>query len=172
MRWLTILQAGSPIFWSSRLRKNATGSQPLSHAVNNNNWFIKEDAMSLNTGEIQPVASGPWVPQEADKKEVKVIAPVAKTEGGNTAKVGEDRTQGGNPGSLPQGFTDEVLEQLKTMLGENTSLEFQVDGNGKTKIKVFDKKTGEVIRQIPAESTVMIQQKLEELRGILFDDKV
>ena len=130
--------------------------------------------MSLNTGEIQPVASGggTWIPPETEKKEVQVIAPVAKTEGGNTAKVGEDKTQNGNSGSLPQGFTEEVVKQLQSMLGDSTSLRFRVDGKGKTSITVVDKKTGEVIRKIPADNTAMIQQKLEELRGILFDDKV
>jgi flagellar protein FlaG len=128
--------------------------------------------MSLNTGEIQPIASGPWVAPEADRKEVQVIAPVAKTQGGTSAKIGEDKMQNDTSGSMPKGFTDEVVRQLQSMLGENTSLNFQVDGKGKTIIKVMDRQTGKVIRQIPSESMVKIQQKLEELRGILFDDKV
>ena len=129
--------------------------------------------MSLNTGEIQPIASGPWVAPDTERKEVQVIAPVAKAEGGTSStKIGEDRTKNDTSGSLSQGFSDEVAKQLQSMLGDSTSLMFQVDGKGGTVVKVLDRKTGEVIRQIPAENMVKIQQKLEELRGILFDDKV
>ena len=128
--------------------------------------------MSLNTGEIQPIASGPWVAPETERKEVQVIAPVAKAEGGTSSKIGDDKTKNDTSGTLSQGFSDEVAKQLQSMLGDTTSLMFQVDAKGGTVVKVLDRKTGEIIRQIPAENMVKIQQKLEELRGILFDDKV
>ena len=40
---------------------------------------------------------------------------------------------------------------------------------GDTIIKVVDRETDEVIRQIPSEEVVRLRQRLEEVAGVLFD---
>ena len=47
--------------------------------------------MSTTTGEILPVASGPWVVPENQQKEVPSVAPVTRTEGGSAAKTGDPK---------------------------------------------------------------------------------
>jgi flagellar protein FlaG len=39
-------------------------------------------------------------------------------------------------------------------------------------VKVTHKKSGELIRQIPSEDVIRLRQKLEELTGLLFDEKI
>jgi len=61
---------------------------------------------------------------------------------------------------------------IKQMQGPTTSLEFSV--HSKTKeimVKVTDKDSGEVIREIPPEKTLDFVAKLWEMAGILIDER-
>jgi flagellar protein FlaG len=54
----------------------------------------------------------------------------------------------------------------------NTRLSFEVyDKTGELVVKVINRDTQEVIRQIPSEELLRLHDKLEELRGVLFNDK-
>lgn len=54
----------------------------------------------------------------------------------------------------------------------SSSLEFSVDDStGKTVIKVVDKSTHELIRQIPAEEMLAIARALDRLQGLLLHQK-
>lgn len=54
----------------------------------------------------------------------------------------------------------------------NVSLSFEVyDKTGDVVVKVINRDTKEVIRQIPPEDLLEITEKLEELRGVLFAGK-
>ena len=55
----------------------------------------------------------------------------------------------------------------------NNSLTFSVDkDSGKTIVKVIDKSTDEVIRQIPSEEMLAIAQALDKIKGLLVHQKV
>ncbi len=55
----------------------------------------------------------------------------------------------------------------------NVKLEFNKDDEtGQTYIKIVDKDTGDVIREIPPEEVRRLAEKLDEMVGILFDKKV
>jgi flagellar protein FlaG len=134
-----------------------------------------EATMSVNTGEIQPIASKPWIVPDATRKETQVIPPVAKAEGGMTKGVGEDNTDSRDkfaPVSDPK-VDAQVAEQIKSFLQETADVElnFHKDESGKMVVRVLDRSTGKVVRQIPPENLVKVRDKLEELRGILFDGK-
>jgi flagellar protein FlaG len=45
------------------------------------------------------------------------------------------------------------------------------EGTGKTMIKVVNKDTGDVIREIPPEKALDMAAKMDEMLGILFDQK-
>jgi hypothetical protein len=133
-----------------------------------------EAVMSTTTGEIQPVASGPWVAPETKHKEVQSIAPVSRTEGGTAAKVGGFKANSGADFPFPSpGFSAGVVRQVQSFLRENMGIElnFIEGGDGRTVVQVRDSNTGEVIRQIPPEQVTRFRDKLEKLRGILFDGK-
>src|SRR5271157_5638343 len=128
--------------------------------------------MSSTTGEIQPVVSVPWVASETQLKEVQSIPPVTRTEGGSAAKVGDfGANSGANFPDPPPEFSAELVQQLQSFLKENMGIElnFIAGADGRTVVEVLDSNTGKVIRRIPPEKVSLFRDKIEKLRGILFD---
>lgn len=63
------------------------------------------------------------------------------------------------------------LEKIKTFL--RSEAEFKVDRDlNMIIIKIKNADTGEIIRQIPPEVAVKIAKNLQELIGVLFDERV
>lgn len=59
----------------------------------------------------------------------------------------------------------EINQALKTLA---TNLKFEVDDDsGHTLVKVIDRESGEVLRQIPSEATVRIARSLDKMIGHL-----
>jgi flagellar protein FlaG len=69
---------------------------------------------------------------------------------------------------------EEVIKNLKEKLSMlNTQLQIQIDKDTDiVVVKVIDKKTKEVIRQIPPEYVLKIAKYLDEIAGLLFSEKV
>lgn len=68
-----------------------------------------------------------------------------------------------------QDALNEVQERMDQM---GTNLQFSMDKVAEDiVVKVTDKKNGELIRQIPSEDVIKLRKKLEELSGLLFDEK-
>ncbi|WP_052702845.1 flagellar protein FlaG [Paenibacillus beijingensis] len=66
-----------------------------------------------------------------------------------------------------------VDRAIKAMEGPHTTFEFSVHKETNAiMIKVLDKDTGEMIREIPSEKTLDIAAKMMEIAGILIDHKV
>lgn len=62
---------------------------------------------------------------------------------------------------------------MKAMQGKSTNLEFTVHETTKLiAVKVVDKHTGEVLREIPPEKSLDFVAKLWEMAGILIDEKI
>ena len=61
----------------------------------------------------------------------------------------------------------------KAMQTFSSNLEFSVDDAaiGKTVVKVVDKETGDMIRQIPSEEALAIARALDRLQGLLIRQK-
>lgn len=126
--------------------------------------------MGTNTGEIQPITRDVWVQPDPGKKEVQVISPVAKAEGATTKKTADDRTEGNASWNLEKNA--KMVEQLQAALDEalNVQLNFKVDTQtNQMVVQVVDRENGKVIRQIPQAGLQNLREKVEELRGIIFD---
>ena len=55
----------------------------------------------------------------------------------------------------------------------NNSLQFSIDDDsGRTVVKVVDRQTEEVLRQIPSEEMLDIARALGKLKGLLVEQKV
>ncbi len=66
----------------------------------------------------------------------------------------------------------DTLEKDIEMI-HNVGLQFSVDhSTGRTIIKVFNKDTGKLIREVPPKSVLNLSAKLDEMMGILFDKTV
>jgi flagellar protein FlaG len=54
----------------------------------------------------------------------------------------------------------------------NVGLEFEVhDATGRLKVTVLDKETGDIIREVPPHQVLNMVAKLDEMMGILFEQK-
>jgi len=67
----------------------------------------------------------------------------------------------------------DAVAQLQDEMGsKNISLGFAVDPVSKRSvIYVSNKETGELIRQVPAESVLRVAQSIENLKGLIFDEQ-
>ena len=67
----------------------------------------------------------------------------------------------------------DVLEVAKQHFHiSNVGLNFSVHAaTGRIKVSVTDKETGEVIREIPSEQVLNLMAKLDEMMGIILDEK-
>ena len=67
---------------------------------------------------------------------------------------------------------DDVVSELNNLVRElHRELQFSVDNkSGDTIVKVIDRETDEVVRQIPSEEVVRLRQRLQEAAGTIFQD--
>ena len=73
----------------------------------------------------------------------------------------------------------EITQELLNMVGENfkmihdVDLEFSIhEATGRTLVRVIKGGTGEIIREIPPEQILNLAAKIDEMMGILYDQKV
>lgn len=67
----------------------------------------------------------------------------------------------------------EALDSINSVMRVmNRGLKFSVDADTKAVVvKVIDRETGEVVRQIPAEEALRIKHALHQLQGLLIGEK-
>ena len=63
---------------------------------------------------------------------------------------------------------NEIMDDLQTSLG----FSIREDLNSLVVVEIKDRKTNELIRQIPSEEMLAIKEKMEELTGLLLDHSV
>lgn len=75
--------------------------------------------------------------------------------------------------------TVEITQETLDVVGENFKMLHNVDLNfsiheatGRTFVKVINGDTGEMVREIPPEQILDLAAKIDEMLGILFDQKV
>ncbi|HAA04310.1 MAG TPA: hypothetical protein DCE18_13125 [Syntrophobacteraceae bacterium] len=128
-----------------------------------------------NVLEIKPVALGPWISPEVKDRQEPQVTKIVKVDAGVVRNPGRDAAaQSGEPQqfySLEQ--TRELVNSVQSFLNLlNSSLGFMIqEETGRVLVKVFDRNTKKVIREIPPEDLVKLQEKLQELRGVLFNGK-
>lgn len=80
-------------------------------------------------------------------------------------------TAQGEPVSLEQ--LNAVVAFISETVGQRSiATEISVDEDlGRVVIQINDKETGELVRQIPGEAFLEIAKRMEDLKGLLYDDK-
>ena len=71
-----------------------------------------------------------------------------------------------------QDFTHAIQSVNNYVEMFNTKVSFSIDEKSREIIHVFDNDSGELIRQIPPEEMIQLIDKLEEIAGIIFNNKV
>lgn len=73
----------------------------------------------------------------------------------------------------------EITQEMLDVLGENFKMMHNVDlhfsiheATGRTLVRVINSDTGEMVREIPPEQILNLAAKLNEMMGILYDQKV
>jgi flagellar protein FlaG len=68
-------------------------------------------------------------------------------------------------------LADQVREQVRQFQQRATSVQFSVDDqNGELLIRIVNRESGEVIRQIPPEEVLKLQERLRDFRGLLLHE--
>jgi flagellar protein FlaG len=85
--------------------------------------------------------------------------------------VSETKEKAEQSRQITQKKVDEAVQRLnEQMQHSQRELGFSVDNKtDRLIVKVTNKETGELVRQIPAEAVVKMAQSIESLKGVLFD---
>jgi flagellar protein FlaG len=76
--------------------------------------------------------------------------------------------------SLSTKERDGIVKQLnKTLEAFDTHVSLSLDDKSRqTVIKVIDNESGKVVRQIPSEQLLRISERITELLGVIYDEKM
>lgn len=106
-----------------------------------------------------------------DSTTVKVAAPEKREEQGG----GQSDSEGGNtPKDQQQASTEQIkkaVEQLNKNLSHSEAVFGIHDATNRVTIKIVDKESKEVIKEIPPEKTLDMIAKAWELAGLLVDER-
>ncbi len=83
------------------------------------------------------------------------------------------QTSGGDGGPVSTAQVKQMVEQMQSHLDSmNVSLQYSFYGadGEKVAVKVVNRETGEVIREIPSKEMQNLQTKMGELVGMIFND--
>ena len=77
------------------------------------------------------------------------------------------------PAAQPQ-QVEEAVKKFESFVKDiQRNLDFSVDdSSGQVVVKVVDGDSGKLIRQIPSEELLRLSERLEDLRSLLFSEKV
>ena len=97
-----------------------------------------------------------------------VIAKVAEAPAKETVAKAASQT------SLSVKERDGIVNQLnKTLEAFDTHVNLSIDDKShQTVIKVIDNESGKVVRQIPSEQLLRISERITELLGVIYDEKM
>jgi flagellar protein FlaG len=108
-----------------------------------------------------------------------VLTPSQQTSPTATTGVRQTDSSGGKEkpavakeaSAKPEDLKEVVSDLNKLVQNLQRELQFSVDSDsGQTVIKVIDRETDEVVRQIPSEEVMALKRRLEEASGVIFQD--
>ena len=113
-----------------------------------------------------PAAGAPAVAHSAPAAPAATAAPVVKARAAAPAPRFD-------PQELQRQLQEAVAELNKQMEHTGVSLGFSIDESiGRSIVKVVNKDTGELVRQIPSEDVVRVAHSIESLKGILYNKSI
>ncbi|MCR5216682.1 MAG: flagellar protein FlaG [Lachnospiraceae bacterium] len=127
---------------------------------------------AMSTPAAAPVKEAVSVDADAvEKSSMAVSEPVEIKKVDDTGK--ENNASTGEQEKQPSDASiRQALKDMNKKLSNNTIAEFGIhEGTNRVMIKIKDKETDEVIREVPAEKTLDLIQKAWEMAGILVDEK-
>lgn len=98
-------------------------------------------------------------------------SPVPATEAASSANPSSQQDSNADSSDADStGLLESVVSDLKALTQRaQPNLDFSIhEETGAFVVKVIDKDSGEVIRQLPSEEALRIAEQLDEMRGLLF----
>jgi len=131
--------------------------------------------MDVRIDNVTAVAPDLWVRDDPQWQPKTLVQPVRSGE--KAANAGMERPEehqdSGTVLVSEREVRDVVEDVQQYLLEHNIRLSFSLhDKTGDLVVRVLDKDTGEVIRQIPPEEMLKLREKLEQLTGVLLNGKV
>lgn len=136
---------------------------------------MSSNISSVGGSETQPrmerIPNGnPNAKFNANTSEIKTNFRIADV--GNSKEVTQAERKGDNIPISDEQLIKAIERAIKSVQGPTTSLDFSIHKQTKQiMVKVLDKETGELIREIPPEKTLDFLAKLWEMAGILIDER-
>lgn len=128
-----------------------------------------EGVGNIATNDAMSVQTEKKVAAEYNQQVANPILMSANEVQGSTAN-GNEQKQNGE--ASKEHIITAVTEANKKIRAQNTRCEFQYhESTKRVSIKVVDKETEEVIKEIPPEETLEMVEKMWEMAGILVDEK-
>jgi flagellar protein FlaG len=132
--------------------------------------------MEVKADPVHTDVAEAWVKRQQESQPTPPVRPVKETEAAVFRKEDKEEKQGHKHGSLAEldpNVLKEVAEKTQAFLDDlNIRLDFEVyEETGEMVIRIFNRETEELVRQIPPEQLLRLHHKIAELRGVLFDEK-
>ncbi|ROR01923.1 flagellar protein FlaG [Desulfosoma caldarium] len=132
--------------------------------------------MDVKVNQLTAVSADMWVREDPQWKPQTIIAPVEASKETSQSAMRRPDEEASNSGMNLVNLKDvqNVVEDVQQyLLQHSIRLSFEIrDKTGDLVVRVLDKDTGEIIRQIPPEEMLRLREKLEELTGVLLNGKV
>jgi flagellar protein FlaG len=113
------------------------------------------------------------LPQERGARPHEDVSARARTPEQKAAAV--EQFVSSLPGSRKRGEIDSALEDIEkiSLAFNNKRLKFMVDHRShEVTVKVIDRETDKVIRELPPEELQRLHGKIREALGVLFDERI
>ncbi len=133
--------------------------------------------MDVKADAIQTEVAEAWVRRQPEIKPTPPVQPVKETEATvfRKSEKKEEKQDRKSPGlgELDQATLRDVAEKTQAFLDDlKIKLDFEVyEETGDMVIRIFNRETEELLREIPPEELLELHRKVAELRGVLFDEK-
>ena len=140
-------------------------------AVNNMTLNVQGGGSIKPTQVVLPMQTGEKTADKTASENVFSLEQAKRAEQKASEKRAAEEKQTEGDRQVTEEMLQELEQDIKTM--HNIGLKFSKhDDTGRTIIKVMDKETENLIREIPSEDVLNLAAKIEEMIGILFDKAV
>ncbi len=131
------------------------------------------DVKGINNEYILP-QQATWQEPDIKKKSEPSVKPIEESQLDGLRTSSQDDRDRLEEGKFSQEQLEQLVHETKDVLEDiNKGIRFSISKDtGDIVVQVINRKTDEVIRQIPPEELLKLRTKLKEICGILFDRKV
>jgi flagellar protein FlaG len=129
--------------------------------------------MEVRAEALQTDVAEAWVRRQEEHQPAPRIRPVEETESAVLRKKEEQEKERRDFAKLGPDDMKELVDRTQAFVDDlNIRLDFEVyEETGDMVIRIFNRETEELVREIPPEELLKLHHRIAELRGVFFDEK-